>query len=271
MKSLGFPAFGMGSFGGVGSGVFEVYLTYDKAVSDFIRVNTGDLAYECSSVIKHALLERFKVARQLLSDKCGNGQEVMFALQPTIDNIKGSTLDVFRELTSVAKLLVERYGRRMVLRVHPGMQHDRVMDDYRQSRIDRYAEMDGISERADRLARCTVVMSYDSTVLWEAFILGLVPVSVHGNCYRGDLSFPHEVLDVTSSLEAQLENVLRPETAKKYRCDLIEEGFDWEDIVICLIGETSTVGITEDNGLARVSEPVSKTSLRSQHHTSNPV
>jgi hypothetical protein len=236
---LGFPAFGMGCFGGVGSGVFEVYLTYDKAASDFIRENTGDLAYECPAVIKHALLERFKAAKKLLSDKYRNGPEVMFALQPTIDNIKGSPLDVFRELTSVAKLLVEKHGRRMAFRAHPGMQNDRVMDDYRRSGIDRYADMDAVSELADQLAGCCVVMSYDSTVLWEAYILGLVPVSVHGNCYRGDLSFPHEVLDVSAGLEAQLEQILRKETAEKYRHGVAEDAFDWEAIIMGLAREVS--------------------------------
>jgi hypothetical protein len=244
MNTLGFPTFGMGCLGGVGSGVFDVYLTYDKAACAFIRENTGDLAYECPSLIKHALLGRVNMARQLPSDKCPHSQKVMFALQPSIDNIKGSTLDVFRELTSIARLLVEKYGRRMVFRVHPGMQHDRVMDDYRQSRIDRYADMDGPSELADQLARCSVVMSYDSTVLWEAYILGLVPVSVQGNCYRGELSFPHEILDVSANLEEHLEKVLHPDTEEEYRRKMINEDLDWENVVMGLIGETSAVGIT---------------------------
>ena len=252
MKWMGFPAFGMGCFGGVGSGAFEMYLTYDEATSDFIRDNTGDLAFECPSVIKHALFERFKVARQVLSLSC-SGQEVMFALQPTIatifgrTNINGSTLDVFRELTSVAKLLAERHGRRMVFRAHPSMQHDRVMEHYHHSGIERYADIDGHSELGDQLARCSVVMSYDSTVLWEAYILGLVPVSVQGNCYRGGLSFPHEVLDVTSSLEAQLDEVLRPETAKKYRREIVKESFDWESIIWKFIKERPLLGQPHDS------------------------
>jgi len=252
MKWMGFPAFGMGCFGGVGSGAFEVYLTYDEATSDFIRDNTGDLAYECPSVIKHALFERFKVARQLLSHR-RSGQEVMFALQPTIarifgrTNINGSTLDVFRELTLVAKLLVERHGRRMVFRAHPSMQHDRVMEQYCQSGIDRYADMAGPSELGDQLARCSVVMSYDSTVLWEAYILGLVPVSVQGNCYRGGLSFPHEVLDVTSNLEAQLDEVLHSETANKYRREMVKETFDWEGIIMRFIKEQTPLEQPYDN------------------------
>jgi hypothetical protein len=242
IKSLGFPAFGMGCFGGVGTGVFQVYLTYDKAASDFVRENTGDLAYECPSVIKHALLDRFKMAKQLRSDKCRDSQDVLFALQPHIDNIKGNTLSMFRELTSVARLLVERYGRRMVFRTHPGTQHDRVMNHYRQSHIDRYAGIDRLLDLADQLARCGVVMSYDSTVLWEAYILGLVPVSVHGDCYQGELSFPHEILNVKSNLEAQLDNVLCPETAQRYRSQPMTQEFNWEEIVLSLFTEASAGG-----------------------------
>jgi hypothetical protein len=239
-KLWGYPIFGMGSLGGVGGGVFDVYLTYDKEASDFVRKHTGGLAYASPLIIKHALLERFTLARQSVMDNCGGGQEVMFALQPSIDYIKGSTLDVFRELAPLAKLLAEKYGRRLFFRPHPGMQQGKVMEAFRQSGIDFYTDMAELSELAEHLARCSVVMSYDSTVLWEAYVLGLVPVSVLGSCYRRSLPYPHEVIETTSPVGDQLEKVLRPETAEKYRCEVANEDFDWENIIVSLVADTVT-------------------------------
>jgi len=240
----------MGSFGGAGSGVFDIYLTYDKASRDFIRERTHNLAYTCPSVIKDHLLERYQLAADSMAKRCEASKEVMFALQPATVRIlsaartNGNLLGVLRELTPVAKLLVEKHGKRMVLRPHPGMDRQKVAELCQRSGILHYADLDGILEVGDRLARCGVVMSHDSTILWEAYILGLVPVSVQGTCYRGSLPFPHEVLDVSNGLEAHLENALHPKTARKYHSEMIREEFDWENTIMGLIGEASSVRIT---------------------------
>jgi hypothetical protein len=122
------------------------------------------------------------------------------------------------------------------------MERDKIIEVYRHSRIDRFADVDRLSELGDQLARCRIVMAYDSTVLWEAYVLGLVPISVQGNRFRGRLSFPHEVLDVTTTnLEACLGKLLSPETAEKYRRKTVKDNFDWENIIVGLIRGISTV------------------------------
>jgi hypothetical protein len=199
-------------------------------------------------VIKRALFERYRTAKQRLSDKGGDSHEIIFALQPSVARIigpakiNGDTLDVFRELSSVAELLASRFGKRLVFRAHPSMERDKIIEVYRHSRIDRFADVDRLSELGDQLARCRIVMAYDSTVLWEAYVLGLVPISVQGNRFRGRLSFPHEVLDVTTTnLEACLGKLLSPETAEKYRRKTVKDNFDWENIIVGLIRGISTV------------------------------
>ena len=61
-KTWGYPAFGMGSLGGAGSGTFDIYLAYDKKLCDFISDCTGDLVYACPSIIKYGLFQRFHAA-----------------------------------------------------------------------------------------------------------------------------------------------------------------------------------------------------------------
>jgi len=250
----GYPLFGMGSYGGAGSGVFDVYLAYDETTCKLIRERTHALVYVCPSVIKHGLIERYETAKALLEDGgAGSRQRILFALQPAVPRILGpattssNLLSVFRELTSVAKLLVQKHEKRMVFRIHPGMDQEEVMEIYRQSGIDRYADIEEVSELGDHLSSCNVVMSYDSTVLWEAYILGLVPVSVQGKCHRGNLPFPHEIIDVTSNLDAHLERVLRPEVAEKYRCRIGRETFDWGRVITDLIDKIAAAEEADDN------------------------
>lgn len=243
-RACGYPAFGLGSFGGGGKGVFDVYLTYDEATSRFIREYTGDLSYECPALIKHGLFERYRAARTSIHTD-GRVDGVMFALQPKIStflgppNIRGTTVEVMRELFPVARLLQEHYGRRLVLRPHPGMDRGKVLDAYHDSGIDRYTDLDGGCELAELLAQCGVVMSFDSTVLWEAGLLGLVPVTIHGKCFSRSLGFPHEIVHTTGDVASDLQRVMSRETAEKYRQQSTTDGFDWEAVVSRLVEEKS--------------------------------
>jgi hypothetical protein len=243
----GYPAFGMGSFGGSGSGVFDIYLAYDKIVCDFIYRRTHDLTFACPSTIKFGLFERYKSVRTSMIDNGQAGQEIMFALQPPAARVSSSALlksnvrRVFQELTPLARILEEKYGKRMVLRMHPSMDRTEVMEEYRQSGIHNYADVEGHLNLADQLARCSVVMSHDSTVLWEAYVLGLVPVSVQGICFRGRLPFPHEVIDVSLDHAARLQSVLSCETAEKYSREISNDAFDWESIIMGFVGKRSAV------------------------------
>lgn len=238
-KTLGYPALGMGSLGGAGGGVFDIYLTYDTTTSDFIRQHTCDLVYTCPFVIKFGLLQRYWAAGELLKE-WRTEKDILFALQQVGKN-NGDSLHLFEELLPVAKLLGEKYGKRLIFRPHPGMERRKVIESFHRSGIDRWADIDELAELADRLARCNIVMSFYSTVLWEAGMLGLVPVSVQGAYHHGRLPFSHEVLDVSADLDAQLDQILCQETAEKYRRDLVNDAFDWEAIIMGFVGEISPV------------------------------
>lgn len=240
---LGFPAFGMGPFGGAGAGVFDVYLTYDQPTAVFITRHTGDLAFPCPEVIKHRFLSRAQAEREEARRRGDDGAQVIFALQPLIRGmlnrpaIRFTPLQTMEHLRPLAKLMLERYGRRLKLRLHPGMNRERTLQDYRRSGLADLADIDESRDVAAILARCSLALSYDSTVLWEALLVGVVPVSVQGPCFRGDLGFPHEVLHIDSGLPASLTRLLSPTTAAKYRSPRFKQPFDWEDLVSRLARE----------------------------------
>ncbi len=256
-KVWGYPAFGMGSLGGAGAGAFDIYLAYDKILCDFISDCTGDLVYACPSIIKYGLFQRFQAANSRAKFN-GARKRVMFAAQPmdpvifSPAKLNGNLIGVFRELSSVAQLLAEKHGQKMLFRFHPGMERDETMAAFQQGGISRHAEIDEIPDLAESLARCDIVMSLFSTVLWEASVLGLVPVSVHGAFHQARLPFPHEVLDVSADLDVQLNQILCPETAQKYRRGIAEEAFDWENIIVSFATDAATATVSSGQTTANM-------------------
>jgi len=237
---LGFPAFGMGSLGGAGSRVFDVYLTYDQDVAAFVTRHTGDAAFACPEVIKHGFLARARTERELARKRGEDCEEVLFALQPQggiLNRIRFTSLQTMEHLRPLARLLLEKYRRRLKLRLHPGMDRERTLRDFRRSDLAELADFDENRDLAATLARCSLVLSYDSTVLWEALLLGVTPVSVQGPCFRGHLGFPHEVLQIDDGLPATLERLFAIAASRKYAISNHGQWLDWEQVVSRMVKE----------------------------------
>ena len=238
---FGFPNFGMGSFGGVGAGVFDVYLTYDGATAAFVARHVGDLAFACPEVIKHTFLTRAHRQREQARSSGQDCEQVVFAMQPntggTFNRIRFTPLQTMEHLRPLAKLLLERYSRRLKLRLHPGMDREQALQEFRRSGLAELADIDENQDLAATLARCSLVLSYDSTVLWEALLLGLTPVSLQGPCFRGDLGFPHEILQIDHELPAALEELIAVAASQKYAVSNRGQTLDWEQVVSRLVKE----------------------------------
>lgn len=243
-RILGFPTFGLGSFGGVGGGVFDIYLTYDEKTADFIRKYTKDIAIPVPTIIKMGLIERYNKARTSSSASTEHLKRVIFALQPQVPGaaVTCNIMEVLDELTFLAKTLVEKFGITMILRLHPGMNKAMTLEFYGRSEISRYAEIDDEPDLARSLSKAGVVMSYDSTVLWEAGLLGLVPVCVWGGCFKSRLEFPHEIIQIKRNHEEELSRIFLPETARKYQKGDQSEMMDWEELVLTMAHKKTDLG-----------------------------
>lgn len=74
-----------------------------------------------------------------------------------------------------------------------------------------------------------------STALFEAGVVGIVPVAVRSECFDLPLPFPNEVVDLRTSFYGDLESVLSSETVEKYRSRAVAEKFDWLEILQPLV------------------------------------
>jgi hypothetical protein len=233
---FGSLAFGLGSLGGCGGGVFEIYLVYSPEAAEFVQKRTGDRAISCPSVIKHQLTQMFRQSRQealAIGNPCS---DVLMALQPPpfVGLRAGATvLDMMREWLPIARILQEEHHRCVVIRRHPGTPAEEFEAAFRVSGISAYAQPDSQVAVYAALAQSAVVFSYMSTVLFESHALGLTPVSVCGGLYNDNLeTLPHVRFDMRRDLREQVRSILDlAAEAPLNRADSSSH-FDWESILL---------------------------------------
>lgn len=203
----GFPAIGYGSLAGAGAGPFELYLTYDQASADFITAHSGCAAIAAPHVIKYDLIEQFGGLPRRADDA---PVRALFAMNIAIKGspIKCDALGMFGQLLPLACAL-EAAGVRLAIRLHPGADQiveRRIFTDHP---IAHHAEIDDSATLHHALAQADIVMSLLSTVLWEAGLLGLVPVQVTCSCCDPvELGYDRAVLSLDQPLVPQLTPLL---------------------------------------------------------------
>lgn len=204
----GFPSLGYGSMGGAGPGAFDLYLTYDRHVANHVQKQTGCTAIPAPRLIKHELIKNFSALRQ---QRGGEDQgRVLFALNikmrgSAIKCDMAETLDQLLELATTLRKL----GACLVLRLHPGMDRDIEVRRFNSHPISRVAELDSYDSLQESMARSVMVMSFLSSVLWEASILGLVAVQVICRCCNtAKLHFERHQLVLNNEFSSSLNKLL---------------------------------------------------------------
>jgi hypothetical protein len=202
----GYPCIGYGSLGGAGAHAFDLYLTYDERAAHFANEQTGRKAIAAPHLIKHDVITAFSAISESESDRV----QFLFAMNI---NMRGSPVkcdvgQTFDALLELATLLNEMNAR-LILRLHPGMDRDREMARFALHPISRVAEIDKHISPHVSMANARVVMSFVSTVLWEAGLLGLLPVQIIcACCDYVDLSFEREEINLAHNLRANLTDLL---------------------------------------------------------------
>lgn len=229
----GFPSIGYGSLGAAGPEAFDLYLTYDEATARFVRQQTGRTAFPAPCLIKHELL----TSLDALSAGRGSGAiRVLFAMNI---NMRGSPVkcDVRETLDALLGLAVglKRLGAALVVRLHPGMDQAVESLRFKTHAISQFAQLDEYESLAESMANAKVVMSFVSTVLWEAGLAGLVPVQVICTCCQDvDLGFRREVLDLNSDFMPHVAALLEEARAKSLYDWRQEEIMEWSAVKLAL-------------------------------------
>jgi hypothetical protein len=151
-----------------------------------------------------------------------------------------TTLDMMREWLPIARILREEHQRRVLIRRHPGTPQEEFDAAYRESGIAAFADPDTQVAVHAALARSQIVFSYMSTVLFEADLFGLTPVSVCGGLYDDNLhTLPHVRLDVGLDLREQIGRLTGASSAGSRAAQSTSAYFDWESILLDQIRQES--------------------------------
>ncbi len=204
---FGYPNFGLGSAGGSGRFAFDAYLTYDAATARLVTGRTGAIALATPYLIKSDALSR--AASTVVYPHRVEGP-VVFALQPRIRGglIKGDLQATFDQLEPLARAL-KQLRKTMVLRLHPGMSREVTLRIYRNHSICGVAVLDEVPDIYQSITASEAVMSFYSTVLWEAYLLGLVAIQVKSPvCNSAVLHYPHHELDLSRTFFDQLVRIM---------------------------------------------------------------
>ncbi len=222
----GFPCLGYGSLGGAGPEPFDVYLTYETVAADHLRQQLGRQALAAPRVIKHELIAGFS---DLVQKAEAGPTSVLFAMNI---NMRGSPIkcdvgQTFDALLEMAQALHEM-GVRLIVRLHPGMDRAAATARFAAHPIARCAELDTVVSLQQSMARVQVVMSFLSTVLWEAGLVGLLPVQVVCHCCDdARLTFEREVLELGDGMRPRLAELVAKARAPQAAGWLEREAAEW--------------------------------------------
>lgn len=227
-RVFGFPAIGYGSLGGAGKDAFDLYLTYDDEAARFVRDRLGVYAVAAPHLIKHDLLDAY---RQIPVDPQAS-LTAMFAMNM---NISGSPIqcdvpETLNALMPLAEALNER-GMLLIVRLHPGMDIEREQQRFALHPIAHLAELDSAGSLQESVARAGIVMSFLSTVLWEAGLVGRTPVQIVCSCCREvELGYQREILRLDHTLKKSLAAILeRSHSELMPHFDLLEAQ-QWSEV-----------------------------------------
>ncbi len=204
--ATGLPCVGYGSLGGVGPTAFDLYLTYDSGTAQFVTEATGCRALAVPRLIKHELIEAFFAMPRLETDQC----LVLFAMNINMRGspVKCDAVQTFDVLLPLAKSLSD-LGARLIVRLHPGMDRTREIERFHVHPLADFADIDLNARQHESLAKSRVVMSFVSTVLWEAGLLGLLPVQLVCRCCEYvEMSYEREILTIGENMRGQLVDLI---------------------------------------------------------------
>jgi hypothetical protein len=230
----GYPSFGLG----FGSGLFDIYLVYGEKEKKFIEIETSALVFSAPKLIKKDFISDYQKVKKAVPKE---QKLILFALSLGIisrfSSVKCTLIGIFKEITPLAKYLSDAHDIKLLLRFHPGTDTKEALAFLKTCELRHYALVDNEKNVVTGIAKSVAVMSYNSTVLFEAGLVGVTPIVLYGNCCeQGVLTYPHEIVDLNGDYRAMLDQALNKETAAHYLRPFNNNlsGLDWRRIVVQL-------------------------------------
>ncbi|MDT8384905.1 MAG: hypothetical protein RRB22_10845 [Gammaproteobacteria bacterium] len=229
----GYPVFGLA----FGRGGFDVYLCYGEREKTFLLDAGNKNVYVCPKLIKSNLWHRYQKA--LKNQVETQDQENVLIAMPAC--VPGSEikcdLNAFMEMMCpLIMILVKDLKINVIVRFHPGRDKNECNRCLSYAGVSGLVQIDESSDVAEGISKSVAVIAAHSTVLFEAALLGKVPIAVRSRCFRGNLPYKHEIVDVNMNYREMLVNSLANVTRKRYSSTMAEYEFNWVDKLQEVVG-----------------------------------
>ncbi|MGE5411743.1 MAG: polysialyltransferase family glycosyltransferase [Clostridiales bacterium] len=206
----GYPMMGMG-FGGAH---MDIYYVYGEEEKKFVLNTSPDSSvFAAPEICKYELLEEVNKKREqidYISQYEPISKNILFAAQINEVNpdCKYTDDEITQRLVLLFKYLHDK-GFRIFYRFHPAL------SDRSESlrRLKKYGVLDFVTilneeSLAAQLAVVSTVMSLQSTVLFDAFVAGCIPVVLDGFVKNSDLPFAHNKINMFGEWKEDLLKIV---------------------------------------------------------------
>ncbi|MEH6591041.1 MAG: hypothetical protein V7746_12325 [Halioglobus sp.] len=208
---FGYPNFGL-TFG---RGKLDVYLVYGDNEAQFLRQSGHRDVFVCPQLIKQGFVTRFEQYPAAVPGI----KKALFVMPHFVPGtgMKCDYDEFLRFITPLFTALIRDYQFEVFLRFHPGMKREEWYPGFQASAISNFSQIDECTDIAQSMSQCSYVFGLHSTALFEAMLVGKVPVSLYTPFLDAQLEFTHEALQSENPLEEELGKLMQPAVAQKYR------------------------------------------------------
>ncbi|MBS1640649.1 MAG: hypothetical protein JSR12_11385, partial [Bacteroidetes bacterium] len=214
---LRFPLFGF-DFGG---SKLDTYFVYSQIEKDFLASKSLDSRVFISPVICkfHLINEYLKFVK--IGD-AGIEKVAFFAMQPPkiSQGCKYSEAEIYTILLPFFEHF-SRLGYTMYFRLHPGtLNPAHSIKLLRQYGIANHIIIANDKNIEYYLAKSSIVISFHSTVIFDANILGKLPIVIKGFMEGFNFPIKHEIVNILNNWQNDLENALSKKMLYKRNIDI---------------------------------------------------
>ncbi|GAB1266012.1 hypothetical protein [Aurantivibrio infirmus] len=227
---FGHPNLGMA----FGRGGLDTYLVYGEKEKRFLESEGVEDIYVCPSLIKNGFIERFRLfeARNTLGTK-----HMLFVMPHFVPGtgMKCNLKHLLDYLSPIFRSINERFGYTVLIRFHPGADRGSWEGEYLESPVSNYAKIDESKDIAESMSKSDYVLGLHSTALFEAGIVGKVPISLQTPFVDAVLAFKYEPLFTNKPIEEELSRLINDTVREKYKIESKEDS-DCSGVINSLVG-----------------------------------
>ncbi len=213
----GHPSFGYGFIGSK----LDTYLVYTEKDRDFIKKRIKADVFSCPHLIKSDFIKEFTNLELENNNKDNSNKSlnILFAMEPIVPS-SGVTCNEHELHETLGQLIKKINGitkNKVIFRPHPGSDYEKTVKLLSTLSYSKYIKIDENISLNKTLIKVDIVMSIHSTVLFDAWLIGKVPVQVVNQYEDRKLHLNQEIIDTRTLKKHNIENIFSLEKVKEYQ------------------------------------------------------